>query len=93
MQIATMWAAYDDYAVWGTGPTAEAARANAIEWLDRDTAREVAASLSVAIMTPELIHQVDIGGSAAGHGLMPDGRLGGREEWIDEHFPDACLKV
>lgn len=83
------WAAYNDQAVWGAGATPEAARKDAIEWLDRETAEDVAAGLSVAVMTPEMARQVATGGSAMLFGLMPDGRLGSKEEWEDEHAPEA----
>lgn len=36
---------------------------------------------------PELAQQAARSGAASGHGLMPDGLLGTRAQWEDEHNP------
>ena len=85
--LAPTWAAYDDQAIWGTGPTAEAAIADAAQWVNAEDAARLQASCGTAIMTPELARQVEQGGAARGHGLMPDNRLGTLAQWDDEHNP------
>ena len=82
-----MWAAYDDCAVWGAGPTAAAAIADAAQWVGPEDAARLQASCGTAIMTPELALQVEQGGAARGHGLMPDGLLGTLAQWEGEYNP------
>lgn len=84
---APMWAAYDDIAVWGTGPSAAAAIADVAQWVNPEDAARLQASCGTAIMTPELAKQVERGGAASGHGLLPDNRLGTLAQWEDEHNP------
>ena len=84
---APMWAAYDDMAIWGTGPTAEAAIGDVAQWVNTEDAARLQASCDTAIMTPELAEQVERGGAASGHGLLPDNRLGTLAQWEDEHNP------
>ncbi len=79
-----MWAAYDDCAVWGTGPTAAEALSDAAQWVDRESAERMLASLKTAPMTAALQAQVERGGSAEGHDLMADGMLGTVWERSDE---------
>lgn len=79
-----MWAAYDDCAVWGTGPTAAAAIADAAQWVNPEDAARLQASLKTAVMTAALQDQVECGGSASGHDLMADGTLGTVWERADE---------
>lgn len=81
---APMWAAYDDMAIWGTGPTAEAAIGDVAQWVNTEDAAGLQASLKTAVMTSALQAQVERGGSAAGHDLMADGTLGTLRERDDE---------
>lgn len=81
---APAWAAYDEQAIWGTGPTAEAAIADAVQWVSAEDAARLKASLKTAAMTAALQEQVECGGSASGHDLMADGTLGTVWERADE---------
>ena len=87
------WAAYDDMAIWGTGATAAAAIADAAQWVNPEDAAKLQASCSTAIMTTELALQVERGGAASGHGLMPDGLLGTLAQWEDEHNPPMPKEI
>lgn len=84
---APMWAAYDDTAVWGTGPSAKAALINVREWVNPEDVARTRNGCGTAVMTPELAKQVEQGGAASGHGLLPDNRLGTLAQWEDEHNP------
>mgnify|MGYP003585126805 CR=1 FL=1 len=79
-----MWAAYDDMAVWGTGPTAEAAIADATQWVNPEDAARTRKGCRTAVMSAALQGQVERGGSASGHALLFDGTLGTVWERADE---------
>ena len=83
--MATIYAAFDETAIWGTGATPEAAIADAAQWVNAEDAAALRASCRTAIMTPELAAIVaDMGGNV-GFGLLADGRLG----TSDQHYAQA----
>lgn len=84
---APVWAAFDEQAIWGTGPTAAAALRDVAEWVNPEDVARTRKGCGTAIMTPALAAQVAATGGACRFGLMPDNRLGTGEEWDSEHNP------
>lgn len=83
----TTWAAYDDQAIWGTGPTKAAALRDVAQWVNPEDVARTRRGCGVAIMTEALAARVAASGGNCRFGLMPDNRLGTGEEWDDEHNP------
>lgn len=81
---APMWAAYDDMAIWGAGPTAAAALRDVAEWVNPEDVARTRSGCGTAIMTAALQEQAERGGGASGHALLFDGALGTLWERDDE---------
>ena len=71
---AKQFIAHDDELIWGFGETPEAALANALDMSSELT------GLLTHEATPALAVDVDRRGGAIGFGLLPDGRMGTRDE-------------
>ena len=71
-----MYAAYNEQAIFGIGATADAARKDAEQWLDRPDEAQQAAALAVAEMTADLATVVTGRGGGVAFDKLADGRLG-----------------
>ena len=65
MTAATVFAAYEQ-AIWGTGPTKDAAVADCTQWVNAEDAANLLASVKTAPMSADLAeHVATVGGNCA----------------------------